>query len=153
MTDLETLPADKWGTGRLQGFRKWEGFDPFEEHTGPYYFRELEDGSYLCAFEVADHNLNGGGAVHGGAFMTFADFALFVFARPALEGISAVTVSFNCELVGAGLKGDLILSTGEIVQETGSMVFVRGTMVAERDAAAQPVPVLNYSGILRKMRK
>ncbi len=131
---------------RLAGYQKWEGFDPFEEQSGPFYFKEEGDGSYRCAFISESKHMNGQGAMHGGALMTFADYAMFVIARPALEGISAVTVSFTSEFTAAAGVDEFVESTGEIVHETGGMVFVRGTIFSGERT------LLNYSGVLKKLR-
>lgn len=131
---------------RLDGYQKWEGFDPFEEQSGPFYFKEEADGSYRCAFISEAKHMNGQGAMHGGALMTFADYAMFVIARPALEGISAVTVSFTSEFTAAAWTDEFVESTGEIVHETGGMVFVRGTIFSGDRT------LLNYSGVLKKLR-
>ncbi len=141
-----------WGTGRLEGYRKWEGFDPFEEYTGPYFFQDMGDGRYRCAFEARDHNCNAGGALHGGSLMTFADFSLFIFAKPALQDISAVTISFSSEFVGAGFAGDLIEAEGEMVRSTGSLVFSRGTIFTRREGETDPAVLLTFSGVLKKIR-
>ncbi len=148
----ETLSPDKWGAGRLEGFRKWDGFDPFEEHTGPFYFRETEPGRYLCAFEALGQHVNGSGAIHGGCLMTFADFALFVISKPALQDGMGVTVSMNSEFIGAGLEQDFVQATGEIVRETGSLVFARGLVFSARAGETDPVMLLNFSGIVKKIR-
>ena len=147
-----TALGNRYGIGRLAGYRQWEGSDPYEEHTGPFFFRELTQYRYQCAFEAKAHHVNGQGAIHGGCMMSFADFALFVFARPALEDISGVTVSFSSDFIGAGFEGDLVLADGEIVRETGSLVFLRGLMTADREGADSPAPLLNFSGIIKKIR-
>ena len=131
---------------RLKGYKKWDGFDPFEEQSGPYYFREEPDGSYRCAFISESKHMNGQGAMHGGAMMTFADYAMFVLARPAIETISAVTLTMNCEFVSAAGVGEFVEATGEIVRETGSLVFVRGTIFSGQTT------ILTFSGVLKKIR-
>ena len=45
--------------------------------------------------------------VHGGAFMSFADYCLFAIASSLLQG-PAVTVSFACEFLDAAQEGELI---------------------------------------------
>ena len=54
----------------------------------------------VCAFRAERKHMNGGMFMHGGCVMTFADFALFLIARDAIEGGSSVTATFNGELVG-----------------------------------------------------
>lgn len=131
---------------RLHGYQKWEGFDPFEEQSGPFYFKQEDDGAYRCAFIAEAKHMNGQGNMHGGALMTFADYAMFVVARPAIENAPAVTVSCNSEFTSAASIGDFIEATGEIVHETGSMVFVRGKISTSGRA------LLNFSGVLKKLR-
>jgi len=132
---------------RLAGYQQWEGFDPFEEQSGPYFFKEEGVGRYRCAFITEGNHLNGQGALHGGALMTFADFAAFVFARPSLvQGVHAVTVSLNAEFTAAAGTGEFVEATGEIVHETGGMIFVRG-IVCSGDRT-----LLNFSAVLKKLR-
>lgn len=131
---------------RLEGYRKWEGFDPFEEQTGPFYFREEGEGQFRCAFISGDQQMNCTGAMHGGALMTFADFAMFVFARPCLTDTSAVTVSFSADFTAAAGPGEFLESTGEVVRETGSLIFVRGTIFRSQST------LMSFSGVLKKVR-
>ncbi len=131
---------------RLAGYEKWEGFDPFEEQSGPYYFKRQEDGGYRCAFIAEAKHMNGQGHMHGGAMMTFADYTMFVVALPAIKDGPTVTVTCNSEFTSSAGRGDFVESTGEIVHETGSMVFVRGKIyVGERT-------LLNFSGVLKKLK-
>jgi acyl-coenzyme A thioesterase PaaI-like protein len=59
--------------------------------------------------------------------MTFADYCLFAFASPVLQG-PGVTVSFACEFLDAAHQGDLIEATGEITCAGGSPIFLRGML-------------------------
>lgn len=129
--------------GEWAGWRANPGMDPFEDLAGPFYYRTDDLGS-VCAFRVTDKHLNGGGFLHGGCFMTFADFSLFVIAHPALAGQHAVTATFNSELVGAAFAGQLIECRGEIVKNTRSLVFVRGTLTADGET------IMSFSSALKK---
>ncbi len=102
--------------GEWAGWRFWGDHDPFEAQSGPYYFREEEDGSIRCAFRAEKKHMNGGGFMHGGCMMTFADFALFALAWRELENTHAVTVSLGGEYVGPAHEGDLVECTGEVVK-------------------------------------
>lgn len=128
------------------GFRTWGSTDPFEDTIGPFYFRQESDGSYRCAFVSEHKHLNGGGMLHGGLLMSFADFALFVFARDHLEGM-AVTVGFNSEFVSAGPEGALVEATGEVTKATRSLLFVRGKIFSGSST------IMTFSGILKKTRR
>lgn len=135
---------------RLAGYRSWNGTDPFEDHAGPYFFRKTETGEVLCAFEATPTHCNGGGFLHGGALMTFADYALFAIGRDVLDGPS-VTVSFNAEFTAAGRPGQLVEARGEVVQNTGSMVFLRGQVFCREDESERIL--LNFSGIVKRIKR
>ena len=73
--------------------------------------------------------MNGGGFMHGGCVMTFADFCLFALAGDALKDTRAVTATFNGEFVGSAGIGNLVECTAEVVKNARSMVFMRGLIV------------------------
>lgn len=133
--------------GPFAGWTTWSnGADPYESVIGPFCFK-VEDGRARSAFEPKPHHLNGGGTVHGGALMSFADFALFAIAHSALSGnVKAVTLTFNSEFIGAGnLTDGLIEAHGEVLRDTRSLIFVRGLITqASR-------PLLAFSGTLKKI--
>src|ERR1700730_12141446 len=84
--------------------------DPFEDHTGPFYFRIEGDarqaGSVHCLLPTVPRQANYAGSVHGGAILTFADYALCLVAGRAADGGTnsafAVTVSIAVEVLCAG---------------------------------------------------
>jgi acyl-coenzyme A thioesterase PaaI-like protein len=141
-TPSETLAA--------AGFRGWDGTDPFEDYAGPYFYRKTETGAVICAFEAQPHHCNGGGFLHGGALMTFADYALFCFGTDVLSG-PAVTVSFNAEFTAASSGNGIVYARGEIVQNTGSMVFLRGQVFTGE--ADETRTLLNFSGIVKRLKQ
>lgn len=132
--------------GEWAGWRSWTG-DPFETQSGPYYFREEEDGSIRCAFRAERKHMNGGGFMHGGCMLTFADFALFGLADAHLKDSHAVTVSLNGEFVGPAHEGDLVEATGEVVKAGKSMVFVRGLISTGGEA------MMSFSGVIKKVAR
>jgi acyl-coenzyme A thioesterase PaaI-like protein len=85
--------------GEFAGWRTWTR-DSFESNNGPFWHRVEEDGRVRCAFRVEKKHLNGMRNVHGGCFMTFADYCLFALASSVLQG-PGVTVSFGCEFLDA----------------------------------------------------
>lgn len=129
---------------RLKGYSQWEGIDPFEDFVGPLHYKEV-DGENRCAFIVTERHINGQRGLHGGMLMTFADYALFMFARKHLEGQHAVTVSFNSQFTAVSKLGDFVEATGEVVHETRGMLFLRGTVFT-----ADTV-LLNFSAVLKKI--
>jgi len=60
-----------------------------------------ENGQRVSAFRTEHKHMNGGNFLHGGAIMTFADYAIFVIARDALQDGNSVTASFNGDFVGS----------------------------------------------------
>src|SRR6476620_6755211 len=65
--------------GEFKGWRTWSR-DSFESHNGPLWHRMDENGRVQCAFRVEKKHLNGMRNVHGGCFMSFADYCLFAIA-------------------------------------------------------------------------
>lgn len=147
--------ADTAGSSRLvtisegpwAGWQHWEPVDDFEEHSGPFYCKRDADGTMLCGFLPDAKNRNGGGNIHGGALMTFADYVLFMVAMGADPDLHGVTLTMNSEFVGAAEPGRLLTGRGEIVRAGFSIVFVRGTI--DDDGRA----VLTFSATIKKLKK
>jgi acyl-coenzyme A thioesterase PaaI-like protein len=140
-------PAPTRGRYRVEE-GEWAGWhgskdDPFNDHAGPYFHRIREDGSALCAMRVEPHHLNGGGMLHGGAIMAFADHCLYVFAG-AMGDQASVTVSLHGDYLGGVPPGAVVECTGEVTRQTRSMTFLRGLMTCDRS------PVFSFSGVLKR---
>ena len=133
--------------GEWKGWQAWVGGDPFEDNSGPFYFRKEDDGTMRCAFRAEKKHMNGGGFMHGGCMLTFADYSLFVIGREALKDTHAVTVSLNGEFVGPAHEGDLVEATGEVVRAGGSLVFLRGTI------STGGSPMMTFSGVVKKVKR
>jgi acyl-coenzyme A thioesterase PaaI-like protein len=131
--------------GEFAGWRTWTR-DNFETHNGPFWHRMEEDGSIRCAFRVEKKHLNGASNVHGGAFMSFADYCLFATASPLLQG-PAVTVSFACEFLDAAREGELVEGFGEITRAGVSMIFLRGML----KSAGRPL--FSFSGTIKRVKR
>ena len=133
--------------GPFAGWTTWsQGSDPYETAIGPFYFRH-DNGVARSVFEPKRHHLNGGGTIHGGCLMSFADFALFAIAHNALAGQKAVTLTFSSEFIGAGGLDGLVEARGDVLRDTRSVTFVRGIVTqAER-------PLLSFSGTLKKIAR
>ncbi|MBO6634461.1 MAG: PaaI family thioesterase [Parvibaculum sp.] len=130
-------------SGRLAGYESWQGHDPFEDHAGPFFFKKHEDGRVTCAFEATPTHCNGGGFLHGGMLMTFADYSLFAIGSDVLEG-PAVTVSFSSEFTAAA-------GAGAFVEARGEMVFLRGQVYT--GTGEDERILLNFSGIVKRVKK
>ncbi len=110
--------------------------DPFEDHVGPFYFRikgdAREAGSVHCVLPTHERHGNYVGGVHGGATLTFADYALCLVAGRAADGGTntafAVTVSIAVEFLDAGRVGLPLEASGEPLEVTGRLAFARGSI-------------------------
>ena len=89
--------------GEWAGWSTWLT-NAFEQSSGPFYERAMPDGRRVCAFRAEPRHMNGGGFMHGGCLLTFADSA-----RP----------------------GELIEASGEITRAGHKTVFVRGIATAD----------------------
>ena len=115
------------------GYKTWEGGDAFEDLVGPFYFKKLDDGSYHSAFVSEGRHKNGGGMLHGGLLMTFADFSLCMAATNHYKEESCSTISFSSEFVSAASIGALIRCMPKVIRKTGSLVFVSGELESDGD--------------------
>jgi uncharacterized protein (TIGR00369 family) len=130
--------------GEFKDWRTWSR-DNFETHNGPFYHRMEDDGRIRCVFRVAKKHLNGANNVHGGCFMSFADYSLFAIAGPVLQG-PGVTVAFSCEFLDAAREGELVEGTGEITRAGGSLIFLRGQLRAGERT------VFTFSGTIKRVK-
>jgi acyl-coenzyme A thioesterase 13 len=136
MNDKIELPA---------GYRTDAGFDPAEDHIGPFYYREEGDG-FAYAFRARQQHCNAHGIVHGGVLMTFADYCLCMEATHHYEQETCITVSFNGEFVSAGKTGDLIECRAVVTRKTGSMAFVRGEIFTDEEV------IFTFSSVVKRIR-
>jgi uncharacterized protein (TIGR00369 family) len=125
--------------------------DPFEDHIGPFFFRIDGDaskaGAVHCVLPTEARHGNYKGGVHGGAILTFADYALCLVAGRAADGGTntsfAMTVSIAVEFLAAGQTGAPLEATGEPLQVTGRLAFARGSVTQQGKTIAL------WSGVVR----
>lgn len=139
---LTTVTEGEWA-----GWSHYPGGDPFEDLAGPFYWKMADDGRPVCAFKPERKHMNGGGFMHGGCIMTFADFCLFVIAREVIPGGMSVTATFNGEFVGPAYEGKIVECRGEVVKAGKSLVFVRGLITTGGE------PVMPFSATLKKTKR
>lgn len=145
------LEANERGTvlvtqGEFSGWRYWPA-DSYEVHAGPFYYQREGDGRVRTAFRAEQKHMNSQGAMHGGVFLTFADFSLFAIAWDELADGRGVTISMTSEFIGAGALGDLIEGHGEVVKATRSLIFLQGRITCEGR------PLFTYSAIIKRLGK
>ena len=130
--------------GEWVGWSLWHS-DAFEQRAGPFYERVDEAGEGVTAFRAGPEHMNGGGFMHGGCLMTFADSALFTIARPAMQGSFGVTMNLAADFLDSSRVGEFMEARGQITRAARSTVFVRGLVTADAR------PVLSFSGIIKKV--
>lgn len=129
--------------------------DPFEDHVGPFYYRIAGDArdanAVHCVLPTEERHGNYAGGVHGGAILTFADYALCLVAGRAADGGTntsfALTVSIAVEFLDAGRTGLPLEATGEPLQVTGRLAFARGTITQQGRIIAL------WSGVVRHVAR
>lgn len=103
----------------------------FNLHAGPFY-RLSDDGeTRRFAFEALEMHMNSVGSVHGGLLMSFADVALSRTSRLVSGAKSCSTITLNCDFVGPGSLGDLIVAEVRATRQTRTLVFLSGILSCE----------------------
>jgi uncharacterized protein (TIGR00369 family) len=146
--------GDEWGyggalrvsEGEFAGWYHWQS-DPFETRSGPFFMCREDDGSVRAAFRAEDRHMNGGGFMHGGCLLTFADFALFAIATDTLQGDHAVTLNLAGDFLGPIGAGALVEARGEVTRGGGKTIFVRGLVTGDGK------PALSFTGIIRRLAR
>jgi len=133
-------------TGEWAGWGRYDT-DAFEAMSGPFYGRREPDGSVLCAFRTERKHMNGGGSIHGGCLVTFADYAIFMIADHVLKDSGSVTASINAEFLDGVGEGEFVECRGEVVRAGGSLVVVRGIV------STSGRPLLSFSATIKKIRR
>ena len=128
------------------GFTTDPGFDPAEDHIGPFYYKQMGD-RRIYAFMAQDKHCNVVDVVHGGVLMTFADFSLCMEATDHYKEEDCVTVSFNCEFLSAARVGDLIECRANLTRKTGSLAFVTGAMRTGDEV------LFTFSSVVKRLKR
>ena len=145
--DTAGQPGFPVTSGPFEGWRTYRDVDPFEDALGPFFFRKEADGRVLCATVVEKKHLNGHGIMHGGAMMTFADYALFMVAIDHMGEFGGVTVQLDSTFVAPGQLGETVYADGEVVRASGSLIFVRGRIFRGEQT------LLSWNGIIKKLKR
>ncbi len=132
-------------TGPWAGWKTWPE-DKFETGTGPFYARKDETGRTVCRFIAEPRHMNGGGFMHGGCFLTFADFACFSIADEVLGGPS-VTVNLSGDFLSSAQAGDMMEATGEVTRAGGRLLYVRGIVTANGK------PCLSFTSVITRVSR
>jgi uncharacterized protein (TIGR00369 family) len=140
MSTAVTIESGPWA-----GWRTWPQ-DTFETGVGPFYMKVGEDGRVVCRFIAEPRHMNGGGFMHGGCFLTFADYACFAIAEEHTRGPS-VTVNLSGDFLSAAQVGDVLEATGEVTRAGGRLIYVRGMITANGK------PALSFTSVITKVTR
>lgn len=132
-------------SGPWAGWKTWK-HDTFETNTGPFYMKKDENGRVVCRFIAEPRHMNGGGFMHGGCFLTFADFACFAIAEDHTQGPS-VTVNLSGDFLFSAKPGDMMEATGEVTRAGGRLIYVRGVVTANGK------PALSFTSVITRISK
>jgi acyl-coenzyme A thioesterase 13 len=108
----------------IEGFDKLDD-DGFNQHIGPLFVRKNGDGLEFRMPVRAEH-LNGGGVVHGGMMMTFADIILQKTAENSAPGKKVTSVSLNSDFCSFGPSDCTLKGIGTITRQTRTIQFLSG---------------------------
>jgi acyl-coenzyme A thioesterase PaaI-like protein len=132
-------------SGPWAGWKTWPQ-DKFETGSGPFYARKDENGRTICRFIAEERHMNGGGFMHGGCFLTFADFACFAIAEGVING-PTVTVNLSGDFLSSAQLGDMIEATGEVTRAGGRLIYVRGLVTANGK------PALSFTSVITRVTR
>ena len=132
-------------TGPWAGWRTWP-HDTFESGVGPFYYRRDEAGKVVCRFIAEPRHMNGGGFMHGGCFLTVADYSCFAISEEYTQGPS-VTVNLSGDFLAAAQVGDTMEATGEVTRAGGRLIYVRGLITANGK------PALSFTSVITRVTR
>ncbi|MBI1362139.1 MAG: PaaI family thioesterase [Alphaproteobacteria bacterium] len=139
MSEPTLLAAGPWA-----GWRTWPK-DTFETGTGPFYSRTDEQGRVVSAFIAEPRHMNGGGFMHGGCLLTFADYHCFAMAH-GVTGGPAVTVNLSGDFLSSASVGERMEATGEVTRAGGRLIYVRGMITADAR------PCLSFTSVITRIK-
>ncbi|MBO1081296.1 PaaI family thioesterase [Roseomonas haemaphysalidis] len=100
----------------------------------PVFFRPLwtraEGEAVAFGFQTRPEHFNGRDMVHGGIMALFADHALGMTVRRAVEAAPAATIQLDIRYIGVTRPGSFVEVRAEVLRRTRSIVFVRGLVTA-----------------------
>jgi acyl-coenzyme A thioesterase PaaI-like protein len=132
-------------SGPWAGWKTWPQ-DTFETGTGPFYSRPEPGRGIVCAFIAEKRHMNGGGFMHGGCLLTFADYACYAIGEE-FTNTGAVTVNLSGDFLSAVSVGARMEATGEVTRAGGRLVYIRGMVTAAGK------PALSFTSVVTKITR
>ena len=141
MSTAITIESGPWA-----GWKTWPK-DTWETGSGPFYARKDENGRIVARFIAEPRHMNGGGFMHGGCLLTFADYACFALADDAIGGGASVTVNLSGDFLAPANAGDMMEATGEVTRAGRRLIYVRGMVTANGK------PCLSFTSVISKVER
>jgi uncharacterized protein (TIGR00369 family) len=141
MSNAVTIESGPWA-----GWRTWPK-DIFETNTGPFYTRREADGRLVSVFIAEQRHMNGGGFMHGGCMLTFADYACFAIYSEEAGGGAGVTVNLSGDFLSPVSVGDRLEAVGEVTRAGGRLIYVRGLITTNGK------PCLSFTSVITRVRR
>jgi acyl-coenzyme A thioesterase PaaI-like protein len=107
----------------------------FSSLFGPIWMRSSDQRPVYAILVEEKHN-NGANRAHGGLIMSFCDEALGLAAHVELGPDPLLTISFDCQFIGAASIGDFVEVDAKVVKATRSFAFLHGTCTVEGNIVA-----------------
>ncbi|MBO1076924.1 hotdog domain-containing protein [Roseomonas marmotae] len=117
-----------------------EGWSLGEDVGLPEMVRPLwtrQEGTVAAfGFQTGPAHFNGRDMVHGGIMALFADHALGLTVRRAVDAAPAATIQLDINYIGVTRPGAFVEVRAEILRRTRSIVFVRGLLTVDATLVA-----------------
>lgn len=107
------------------------GFVPMDDNmgymalSGPFYWREREEGGYDYGFMSDERHANPNRVLHGGALTTFVD-TMLGHAVVKASGRPCATIALNSQFVAGAPIGQWISGQARMQKLTRSLAFIEG---------------------------
>lgn len=117
-------------------FQLPDGYEPFATddgyigHNGPYYAREMPDGSCRYGFKTDDRHGNPNGIIHGAALIGFVDTLLGRLVAVETDRLCA-TISLTTEFISGTPAGGWVEATAHLKQATKNLAFANADVFFE----------------------
>jgi acyl-coenzyme A thioesterase PaaI-like protein len=145
MTQSRTIAMDD-----LDGYDVFGEPGGFVHRNGPIYINRKGGDGPVTKMLLTPQHVNSLDIASGGLLMTMLDITIgaTVSARVGCPGICP-TVQFNCNLISAARKGDVLTGEAEVSHTTRSLAFATGRLMAGDRVVATASGVFKIPSVAR----
>jgi len=113
-----------------EGFEAFGMDDGYIGHNGPYYARELPDGTFRYGFKTDRRHSNPNDVIHGAALVGFVD-TLFGHLVAHTTGRNCATISLTTEFISGATAGGWVEASARLKRETRTLAFAGAELFFE----------------------